>query len=62
MQELQKYKMPFSMRTHTLQVEIPAKDLEIAALQRPYVVYLANEGKINSIAIIAKSNEAAEYP
>ena len=54
--------MPFSIRTHTLQVEIRAKDLEIAALQRPYVVYLANEGKINSIAIIAKSNEAAEYP
>ena len=45
-----------------LQAEIRAKDQEIAALQRRYVGYLANEDKNSGITIMAKSNEAAEYP
>ena len=45
-----------------LQDEIRAKDQEIAALQRRYVGYLANEDKNNGITIIAKNNEAEEYP
>ena len=45
-----------------LQGEIRAKDQEIAALQRRYVDYLANEDKSNGISIISKNNEEAEYP
>ena len=45
-----------------LQGKIRAKDQQIAALQRRYVGYLANEDKNNGITIIAKNNEAAEYP
>ena len=44
-----------------LQGELRAKDQEIAALQRRYVGYLANEDKKNGITIIAKRNEEPEY-
>ena len=44
-----------------LQGKIRVKDQQIAALQRRYVGYLANEEKNNGITIIAKNNEAAEY-
>ena len=45
-----------------LQGEIKAKDQQIAALQKPYVGYLSDEGKNNGISIIAKNNDEAEYP
>ena len=45
-----------------LQSEIEAKDQQIAALQRYFVVYLANKDKTNGIAIIRRNDEAAEYP
>ena len=44
-----------------LQGKIRVKDQQIAALQRRYVGYLANEDKNNGITIIAKNNETAEY-
>lgn len=45
-----------------LQDEIRAKDQQIAALQRRYVGYFANEDKNNGITIIAKRNEEVAYP
>ena len=45
-----------------LQGKIRAKDQEIAALQRRYVDYLANEDKNNGLSIIAKNDKEAEYP
>ena len=45
-----------------LQGEIRAKDQQIAALQKRYVGYLLDEDKSNSISIIAKNNDEAEYP
>ena len=44
-----------------LQGKIRAKDQEIAALQRRYVDYLANEDKNNGSSIIAKNDKEAEY-
>ena len=44
-----------------LQGEMRAKDLQIAASQRRYVGYLANEDKNNGTSIIVKNNEAAKY-
>ena len=46
----------------SLQGEIGAKDQQIAALQRRYVGYLSDEDKNNGISIIAKNNDAVEYP
>ena len=45
-----------------LQGKIRAKDQQIAALQRRYVGYLSDEDKNNGISIIAKNNDAVEYP
>ena len=50
------------MRTLVSQGEIRARDQQIATLQRRYVGYLESEDKNNGISIIAKNNEAAEYP
>ena len=45
-----------------VQGEIRVKDQEIAALQRRYVDYLANDkDENNGILIMAMSNEEAEY-
>ena len=44
-----------------LQVEIRAKDQEIAALQRRYVDYLSDADKKNGISIVTKNNDDAGY-
>ena len=44
-----------------LQVEIRAKDQQIAALRRRYVGYLSDEDKNNGISIISKNHDEAEY-
>ena len=44
-----------------VQVEIRAKDQEIAALQRRYIDYLSDADKNNGISIITKNNDDAGY-
>ena len=44
-----------------VQVEIRAKDQEIAALQRRYIDYLSDADKNNGISIITENNDDAGY-
>ena len=45
-----------------LKGEVQVNDQEITAFPKPYVGYLVNEDKNNGITIIARSDEAVEYP
>ena len=45
----------------SLQVEIRAKDQQMAALERRYVGYLSDEDKNSGISIIAKNNDEGQH-